>query len=402
MKINIAIIAPKTGIGGGNRKYKLYFDNLSAKYFNKHYLSLGTDFNNVEDLIEFIKKNKVDYVYISNIITKQEILILKKHTTILTNVNFSSNYVDDPDVLNLFISKTLYLKTNNKNQSNSYVVYNPIDIKYWTRKYKKNDNSPLTIGRIARAEPNKWDYLILKTLIELDRQKNYKYKFIFVGLPKLYDFAIKFKLSKRMRQNISIQTEIKDTNKIADFYNSIDIYWQASAVGETFGNTIAEAFCFKKPVITDSKDFLTNKNVDNSQIELVDDELNGLYANSSEVVIKSLEQLSNREFRLKLGNNGYVKVKKYYDARIASDTLAKVLYDDLKRRKPLNQEEFEALKIIPSQKEIDNYKKEYLQKIQKIKKKNKTNKIPLFWKILETIYLLLRKILRALGINIEN
>jgi len=74
MKIKILFIAPPEGIGGGNRKFKIYYDNLDSRFFNKFYYYLnGDNFlikNNVEgdtskkiSLINFIKENQIQFLY---------------------------------------------------------------------------------------------------------------------------------------------------------------------------------------------------------------------------------------------------------------------------------------------------------------------------------------------------
>ena len=75
MKINIAFLAPSIGIGGGNRKYKIYFDYLDKKYVNKYYIYLAN--NPLENkkigdniysigndrLINFLINKKIEFFY---------------------------------------------------------------------------------------------------------------------------------------------------------------------------------------------------------------------------------------------------------------------------------------------------------------------------------------------------
>ena len=166
--------------------------------------------------------------------------------------------------------------------SSSYAVYNPIDTDNWQSLREKSKgiyrskfvDKKHIIGRMARAEPSKWHWLILATLRKLDREKNYNYGFLFAGMPLLYKKWMSLFLSKKMQSCIIHIPEQREHKDIAEFYSSIDIFWQTSWIGESFGNVIAEAACFAIPTITDYKAFYKNGVVNpflyDAQIELVD------------------------------------------------------------------------------------------------------------------------------------
>ncbi len=106
---------------------------------------------------------------------------------------------------------------------------------------------------MARAEPSKWHWLILATLKKLDKEKNYDYGFLFAGMPWIYRKWCQYCLSKKMNSCIITIPEQREHKDIAEFYASIDIFWQAAWIGESFGNVIAEASCFAKPSIVEYK-----------------------------------------------------------------------------------------------------------------------------------------------------
>lgn len=55
---------------------------------------------------------------------------------------------------------------------------------------------------------------------------------------------MKVLLSKKMYNSIVFIPELRRLEDIAEFYASIDLFWQTSWIGESFGNVIAEANCF--------------------------------------------------------------------------------------------------------------------------------------------------------------
>ena len=127
---------------------------------------------------------------------------------------------------------------------------------------------------MGRAEPSKWHWLILATLWQLDRKNDFTYGFLFAGMPWIYRKWINIFLSAKMKSCIVQIHEQREHQDIAEFYASIDIFWQTSWIGESFGNVIAEAACFEVPTMTDYKAFYKNGIVNpllyDAQIELVD------------------------------------------------------------------------------------------------------------------------------------
>ncbi|MEM3586498.1 MAG: glycosyltransferase, partial [Candidatus Jordarchaeaceae archaeon] len=161
--------------------------------------------------------------------------------------------------INLIISKTLALKLNSVKKlrygKNYYVLYNPQNVDSW-RKYILSENeiarrrkllgindNDIVIGRLGRAEPVKVDYLLLKSA-PLIAKKFPNVKFIFWGLPKLYKFFLE--RNKHLAGRVVFMPQISDDEKVAEFYQIIDILWHTACRGETFGNVITEAMIFKK------------------------------------------------------------------------------------------------------------------------------------------------------------
>lgn len=425
MKINLAFIWKYNNkwIWGWDRKFWIYYNNLDTKYFNKYFVYLTDDKSLVNktwnevilsgDLVlDFLDEKSINYVYFAwaNIWKELNDEILKKYIWLL-NVNFTESYQNNNRILNLIISKTDYwkLKFIHNELINSYVIYNPIDFDKWVKlstEIKDNFrdifiNKKFIIWRLARSEPSKWHFFIIATLFKLQFIKNHNYWFIFAWMPYLYRFILRLILTKKNYNSILFLPELKTYEEITKFYKSIDLFWQTSWIWESFGNVIAEAFCFKVPVFTDFKWFYNNWKVNvklyDAQIELVDDWINWYYLRYPNSFISKLESLNINDLN-KLWENWYKKVMDIYNIKYTSDTLAKILYqywiDNLWFS---NDVKFISLTQIPWIIEIEEYKDEYFKRLDICKKNNKVNLIFIFfwfiWRLFEYIYLIIRKIL---------
>lgn len=314
------------------------------------------------------------------------------------------------------------LRWIHKQLSNSYVVYNPIDVELWKEKRKHALGKYRThfawkqyiVGRIARAEPSKWHYLILATLKQLDKEKNYQYWFLFAGMPWLYRQYIKHCLSKEMQACIEIIPEQRSHEDIAEFYASIDLFWQASWIGESFWNVIAEAACFEVPTITDVKDFYRHGKVDESlydaQIELVDDGITWAYRSTPKSSINWFTHLST-DVLSNLGKNAYSKVLSTYHIHDTTRTLARILYD-IGREQGLYEKEmvFENIEKNPSDIILENYQYEYGKRVALSRQFDTISQWEIAWyrrhsqifRLCEYFYLFMRKLLKNLfSLDIE-
>lgn len=329
-------------------------------------------------ILPYIEKHYITFLYITvNLISKKcQETLLKDHIGIV-NVNFTPVYTTHPRILNFAISMTEYwkLKLIHTRLSSTYVTYNPIDFENWNHLSEKTKgnfrealkNKKFIIGRIARTEPSKWHFLILSTLFLLDKKKQYDFGFIFVGMPWLYKKMISLFCSRELQGCIIFLPELKEYPDIAEFYKSIDLFWQTSWIGESFGNVIAESFCFKVPVITDYKWFYkdgkVNESLYDTQIELVDHLKNGVYLDNPLSTVHFLES-TTKEVLSKMGVMGYQKVKEEYDVKLTSKTIGKILYEYGKKNLDFNYDEtLENLRQIPSLQDIESYQEQYRKRI---------------------------------------
>ncbi len=431
MKISLAFLCPYNNrwIGGWDRKYSIYYKNLDEVCFEKYMIFVTSDVKNVmrewrevvltEDMIEnFCHEKGIESIYFGGgKVSKETEDVLLEKCIWLVNVNFTPIYTTDPRKLNLIISMTDYWKLvwMHGKLSNSFVVYNPVDVELWNKEREKTTGKYRAsftwkkhiIGRMARAEPSKWHWLILATLFSLDKKKNYDFGFLFAGLPWLYRKWINIFLSKQMKACIVEIPEQREHRDIAEFYASIDIFWQTSWIGESFGNVIAEAACFGVSTITDYKAFYKNGIVNpllyDAQIELVDHEKTGIYTSTPQGVIKFLEN-TNKEKRDTFGKNAEKKVREEYAIGHTVKTLAKVLYQAWKERWIYHENIiFENIQESPNKKTIQAYEKEYWKRVALWEQ---FDTIPSFsrviyslserlWRFIEYIYLAKRKFLKT-------
>ena len=129
---------------------------------------------------------------------------------------------------------------------------------------------------------------------------------------------------------------------------------------------------------------------DNSQIELVEGGVNGKFCQYPGDVLKFLERVEKKELKF-LGNNGYKKVQKYYSGEVVAKNFVNQLKYFLKYKK------FKQLV------DFNKFERDYFKKIKDIEIKN-TNYFfqKKIWNLFEYSYLIIRKVLKKLKINIEN
>jgi glycosyltransferase involved in cell wall biosynthesis len=430
MKIRIAFLGQHqaSGIGWGDRKFEIYFAHLSEVYVQKYFVYVTTDPTQLQetwervvllekDIIQFLQTHHIDYVYFAwaKIGHNTHQAILQKSTGLI-NVNFTPCYDPSGKHINLIISKTDYwkLKRMHGELINAYVVYNPIDVDNRTKLAKVSIGTHRTyftdkkylIGRLGRAEPSKWHFLIIATLLQLQKKKVYDYGFIFAGMPRLYRKILKLLLNKRMYASLLFLPELRKLEDITTFYASIDLFWQTSWIGESFWNVIAESYCFGVPVITDFKHFYRNGKVHeaiyDAQTELVDHGVTWGYCRYPKQVINFLESHARKQLQ-HLGQAWYAKAHAEYHIQKTDETLVRILYDiGLKDWKYAHDNAFEQLVATPSSEEVEEYATDYARRMEIAERVNTPSRsdkmqyqlLHTVWRWVEYAYLLVRKSIR--------
>ena len=200
------------------------------------------------------------------------------------------------------------------------ILYNPQNVKNWDslrvtgsvqQSYRAAlgfSNEHVIFGRVGRAEPSKTDYLLLATASCIAKRVP-NARFLFVGLPWMYRAWLRMKPS--LRRKMVCVPETASDSELAVFYQSIDVLWHTASRGETFGNVNAEAMTFTKPVITHSTPFRGGnfaESIDNAQIELVDNSVNGFVANDPASVAEAAHRLAvDASLRERMGCAGRKK-----------------------------------------------------------------------------------------------
>ena len=99
----------------------------------------------------------------------------------------------------------------------------------------------LVFGRVGRSDRSIYSPKLMKEYSKIETDKT---MLIWVGKSRLAESdALRFGV-----KNIIWFDPIKDPMKIADIYQTFDVYLHVNALGETFGNTVAEAVLRGLPV----------------------------------------------------------------------------------------------------------------------------------------------------------
>jgi glycosyltransferase involved in cell wall biosynthesis len=99
----------------------------------------------------------------------------------------------------------------------------------------------LVFGRVGRSDKSIYSSKLIEEYAKIETKETL---LIWVGKSRLAELdALKFGLN-----NIMWLDPIEDPTKVADLYQTFDVYLHVNALGETFGNTVAEAVLRGIPV----------------------------------------------------------------------------------------------------------------------------------------------------------
>lgn len=106
----------------------------------------------------------------------------------------------------------------------------------------KVTNNEYSILRVGRPDPRKWTNFEIDFAKNLASQnKNINFELNLIGSPDNLDVSHRL---TNLRINL-----IPYTRDLKPYYSEADLYLHSSAIGETFGNTIFEAFSYNLPII---------------------------------------------------------------------------------------------------------------------------------------------------------
>lgn len=164
----------------------------------------------------------------------------------IVETNFHG-YLETPADYRIFPSETLMQWRRIQPSDNNSVVHNPIILRDTDEDLRESlgiEPDAVVIGRLARSDKSIFSPRLLTTFKKFDRNSNVK--LVWVGAST---FARK--TAKRLRlKNIIWVNPTQDTLEVAKLYNTFDIFCHFNALGETFGNTVAEAMLAGLPVVS--------------------------------------------------------------------------------------------------------------------------------------------------------
>ena len=214
-----------------------------------------------------------------------------------------------------------------------HVLYNPLDIEklnsyQLTAAQIKQQRAQLgipadawVVGRFGRADADKWDDLIIRTLPYLVT----RIPSIFVLLqatPRVYHHHL---LTRFSRYVVSLP-ETKREQELAHHIQLCDVLVRTSKIGESFGCAIAEGMYYGKPIIVSSTDFRvpTPFERDNAQLELIAHNVNGYVCQDSEEAARKIILLyANKTAYRRMARANAAKVRKLFNTHKLTTQLEK-------------------------------------------------------------------------------
>jgi glycosyltransferase involved in cell wall biosynthesis len=402
-KIKLLQVANSLGIGGTERnfqniassinkeKFEIYnvgfFDNKNrGKIIKKNKLNSLTCDGNIKKFEHYLKKYSIDVLLIHRAgnYNNNEFKIIKcakkLKIKLIAEINVFGLYdkstyndinlhfhVSNTSILKYMINKKTWDK---KDSQINFVIYNGLDLKNIDKNLTKINiekfksrygikNDDFVISRTARPSMSKWtDLTTIVALLLHNNNKNII--FIFRSIPKEREKIFK-KILKNNFINLPVTLDEKD---ILSIYKISDITFNFSKIGESFGYSIAESMYCATPVISN-----LTKNKDNAQIELIDNDRNGLIIKGGPIyitkIIKNLTSSKKRMSLESLGENAIIKIKSNYDMERSTRSLETYLLLYLKNSNINNfySEVRKSTYIHPSLKEMYDYQKSYNRRL---------------------------------------
>ena len=330
-KNNLLILTNTHGIGCTNRTIEVFTRKLNRKLFNIHLIYLDQAYDNpIEHSNGFKEINIVltNSIFFGEGKSYQKAIALlnycqQQQIRVVDIAHFAKfdPLVDSLLTKRLFVSQTLLLKYALLAQKHGLslgkydYLYNPVSIITRTLSDTKlaeqaavaaKGTSQFVIGRIGRANIDKWDHMIIK-IVPYILAKIPQCKFIIQSMPK----ELISKIPTNLKHHVQVLPETNNHQQVLETIQRCDILVQTSKIGESFGCAIAEGMALGKPIITNSTDFHAPVffDRDNAQIELIEDTVNGFVENTPEKMAQRIVELyENRALYEKISQANKKKV----------------------------------------------------------------------------------------------
>jgi glycosyltransferase involved in cell wall biosynthesis len=357
--MNILEITSSFGLGGTQKVMQIYCKYLDKRKIEiytcalkesgpreKIFLTYSKDAlvadGNLEKIIAFIKKNKIELIHWHNINRRENVALTIKilqycsanHIKVIETSPFSTFHKDIDSLIffRFFVSKANLLKFlwrygNQIEDKNKYsFIYNPLDIENLSHHILKKTevnilrkeiglkSDDYVIGKIGRADIWKWSDEIIDVVPYLIKTIPHL-KVVVRALPKQKLEKIK---NKKLHKYFILLPETVDERDLYETYQLIDILFHTSRIGECNSIAINEAMFFGLPIITNSTDFkqFTLFDRDNGQTEIVDNGVNGFIENDiQEMAEKVILLYRNKNLYKKINLANKKKARELFNAK---------------------------------------------------------------------------------------
>lgn len=291
----------------------------------------------------------------------------------LPDLSREDKYID----LHLHKSKTSWLQFLARARRLGYgrldrhrVLYNAVPVedfrsfalsteeRFGLRQRSGLDVSSFVLLRVGRPDVRKWSDFLLEVIpLVVDKIPNAR--FAFLGVPASRKRWIE---RQPWRGACVFWANTTCDRLLAQAYQLADVLVHSSRRGETFPNTIVEAFSLGLPVVVNATPWR-----DNSQVEVVDHMVNGIVANTPADYAEALVFLyRNPDVRRKMGEEASRKAELYAGDRVAK-AFGRIVVDLLERKGyPMGRHPAKCLEwaVYPAEAELERYRDEYQLRLQ--------------------------------------
>ncbi|MDR6785973.1 glycosyltransferase involved in cell wall biosynthesis [Pedobacter africanus] len=384
-KIRIVEAVNQLGLGGTEYVLQLYSKFLNKELFSVTVIGLldgGPRVKLIQDLgIEVVLLNG-DLAKLTEILLETDVFhwhgnglldpglfnIVKANKpklVIQTNVFGLYEPSDFYDIIDydLYVSKMVLIRRMGIDKSlkdhfssKRKVLHNPIDVDQINSllpdqstiaafKEKHHLQGYFIVGRIGRADDNKFDLITLDGFAEFAKKVN-SARFLLLGAtPNIIAHAELLGVSDKL----VLFENTSDLQELLVYYKTMDVFLAASNIGESFGMVIAEAMTAGIPVIT-----ISTEDRDNAQIELVDNNETGFVVKrKKEKIASAIHRLyQDRNLRNRFSRSSAKKTLDAYKASRIVKSFEQLIFDHLGI--PIKTSP-ETLLLDFSQKIVDDY-----------------------------------------------
>lgn len=337
----------------------------SIRHFSPHILSFyrGKSYSRlIKAVTEIATRINVPIVVETNHFGRKSIENLTRVPDMNIHVSLSSFYkyfrqIDSPLPISLSKNKVIYNPIPSSKFSKYYI--NSIQRNLLRKRYGIDENQ-FVACRISRPDLRKWSS-ILEAALPFILTFNPSLKIIFMAAPPIKEKILKRKFGERvifLPPTPSVQT-------LSEVYQISDFMLHSSGIGESFGLSIAEGMYWNLPVIVDS-----TPNLDNAQIELVDNNINGIIVNSAMGFASAVQRLIKTDGLLKkMGENAkYKAIDKFSDILITKQW-EKIYIEALSRKIKLSEDLLTYSSKIekkPAENEYLAFENEYKERLKNV------------------------------------